>query len=132
MVTLLWVVGWIVCGILAIGVSSAYFDCKFPTVAEDRTDYGMYVLSLGLGPLALMPAMALSEMFKYGFHLPWDKKRRHANISKWYKVYVENCEGTPKLYPPTYDEFLAEEVNPELRNARWVRQYMEEMSIGDS
>lgn len=73
--TVLLVLMWLVCAVLAQGVGVAYFQAKYPTLAQEdfRTDLGV-CLGMGLfgGPLALVIIYLMSGFAEHG--LQWGRK----------------------------------------------------------
>ena len=68
-----YIIGYIIfhimCGVLQAGINFAYFQGKYPTLAEEgyRSDLGFaYGLGLLFGPLALLVSVFMSGFAQYG------------------------------------------------------------------
>ena len=59
---------WVICGILAYGISFAHWQREYPTLAESsyREDMGFSILWIPLGPLGLIITYFLSGFAEHG------------------------------------------------------------------
>lgn len=65
---MIYIVGWIVCGVLTYGITFAYFQKKYPIIAREsyREDMGIAVFYGLLGPIGLFVILVSSGFAKYG------------------------------------------------------------------
>lgn len=66
------IAGWLICAVLATGISFADLQGRFTTIAaaEKRRDLGLSVLlGLGGGPVALLVTFCHSGFCKFGWRL---------------------------------------------------------------
>lgn len=72
MMTVLFVVGWIACGIAAAGTLFAMFQGQFPSIAKEmkRQNLGAaLLLGLACGPISLVVSIFASGFWEYGWWL---------------------------------------------------------------
>lgn len=66
---LIGLIGWMACGVVGYGITLAYFQRKFPSIAEQHYwDDVTFALLIGaVGPIGLGVSLARSNKLKYGF-----------------------------------------------------------------
>lgn len=67
------IIAWLIPGVIAHGLSFAYFQRKYPRIAKNDywKDLVLGVLMIGLGPCNLVSWLIFinKDLFKYGFKL---------------------------------------------------------------
>lgn len=68
-------IGWVVCGYLAAGLSFAFFQKKYPSIAAEHraSDVRQCVLVFFVGPAGLIAALFTCGI-KHGLLYPWTKE----------------------------------------------------------
>lgn len=69
------VVAWLGCGVISAGYTFAYFQRKYPRLAEDgfKDDRSIALLDIGFGPIALFNNIS-GGYCKYGW-LYWGRRK---------------------------------------------------------
>lgn len=62
---------WLICGFITYGTTFAYFQSKYPLVAEEqyREDIGDSIFFSLFGPFGLIVSSLLSGFWEYGWKL---------------------------------------------------------------
>lgn len=62
------VVGYLLCSVLAWGTTAAYFKGEFPRI-RSRSNVGIAVFMALMGPVGAVASMFLSGFYEYGWSL---------------------------------------------------------------
>jgi hypothetical protein len=78
---LILIILWILCGIVAAGIHYAYFQRRFPSLANEMRERDiLHAYSWAIyGPVGLIVSLCLSERLRYG----WCWPGRDAFQGKW-------------------------------------------------
>lgn len=71
MLLALFLLGWVLCGVLSYGIGLAYFQNEFPRVRSKSDGWSMVALSVA-GPAALVVVIIISGFAQHG--LQWRPK----------------------------------------------------------
>jgi hypothetical protein len=60
---------WLACGIVNYGLMFAYFQRKFPSIADEQywSDVTFATTAVVTGPICLLASLVVCEPFRYGF-----------------------------------------------------------------